>query len=447
MRLCSRLFQQIALGHCGLFRLLCVGAIIKSTGNMSLPSPCLTSGSALAVESARKVICPLETNQDGDKKEIPNPPIDESVSAPIGEKRKVARSSQFQYRSGLPINGLAEMASPLRKNFKTPVVNLSPSVFTPLIDVCQQISSNYPLENIVNSMSVFEKIADANRAFAGSVLSDAFKSAQVISGLWANTVASIPEFKLDGLSSAFAPFRERLHLYEVMDKANWPLFLVDCDEMCEELGSLDPGSPDLLDTVSLTAFSYLDDSWLSSVEARWSNYEELPIGIRDLIRKSIRYHRHGCYDATVALLMTLVEGWTEIYLGSAFSISEAEDAELFDILATDRGLKPLCERKKSVLRNQKDLFLAMMINADTGSLACEKIIRYIVDVVLANKYDEKLAAHNPLRNKVCHGVQTNYGTKEHSLKAILVTDLMIRIGRAARAGLEYRDEEEEMPVL
>ncbi len=35
---------------------------------------------------------------------------------------------------------------------------------------------------------------------------------------------------------------------------------------------------------------------------------------------------------------------------------------------------------------------------------------------------------HPCRNKICHGIQLNFGTREHALKSILTIDMMIRLG-------------------
>lgn len=65
---------------------------------------------------------------------------------------------------------------------------------------------------------------------------------------------------------------------------------------------------------------------------------------------------------------------------------------------------------------------------------------YIVDVVLANRMDENIALHNPLSNKISHGIQTNYGTWEHALKTTLVTDILIRLGSMVLVGRGQREE-------
>ena len=34
----------------------------------------------------------------------------------------------------------------------------------------------------------------------------------------------------------------------------------------------------------------------------------------------------------------------------------------------------------------------------------------------------------PCRNKICHGIQLNFRTREHALKSILTIDIMIPLG-------------------
>jgi hypothetical protein len=66
---------------------------------------------------------------------------------------------------------------------------------------------------------------------------------------------------------------------------------------------------------------------------------------------------------------------------------------------------------------------------DKGHVTYDLIIDYIKDTILTStgKYED-IAEHNPLRNKICHGQQTNYGTMEHALKSILCVDLVVKLG-------------------
>ena len=76
----------------------------------------------------------------------------------------------------------------------------------------------------------------------------------------------------------------------------------------------------------------------------------------------------------------------------------------------------------------------ILITSESGWMVFDKAIEYLVKITLTNGMNADIAAHNPLRNKICHGEQTEFGTLEHSLKSILVTDLIIRYGGALLEG-------------
>lgn len=85
----------------------------------------------------------------------------------------------------------------------------------------------------------------------------------------------------------------------------------------------------------------------------------------------------------------------------------------------------------------KDKLLVLLVRTDNGMWVWDAATSYISDVVLTNDKDQHgLAAHNPLRNKICHCEQTNYGTREHSLKAILAIDIVMRLGCAAQCSMD-----------
>ncbi len=47
---------------------------------------------------------------------------------------------------------------------------------------------------------------------------------------------------------------------------------------------------------------------------------------------------------------------------------------------------------------------------------------------------------HPCRNKVYHGIQMNFGTKEHALKSILTIDMMIRLAENLKQANEERED-------
>ena len=68
--------------------------------------------------------------------------------------------------------------------------------------------------------------------------------------------------------------------------------------------------------------------------------------------------------------------------------------------------------------------LYSMCNSDSDfCLVWEAMVKYMIKVIYTNNknYDE----NQPCRNKIAHGEQTNFNTKEHALKCILILDLII----------------------
>ena len=217
-------------------------------------------------------------------------------------------------------------------------------------------------------------------------------------------------------------------------RAKWPLFLVDDVAVCSALDELMlvDFDEDISERVSEIACKNLDSGWLDETLARWAEHDELPNGVRALLGRAAKRHENGDYEGCVALLMNLFEGLIERYLPKV-NLNDGQIKE-FDVHAGRHGLRPLHIDENKLRRlSARDRVLLMMMLADDGMYAIRCAVDYIVDVVLTGKMDDGLAARNPLRNKICHGDQTEYGTKEHSLKAILVTDIMIRLGSAVIA--------------
>ena len=132
--------------------------------------------------------------------------------------------------------------------------------------------------------------------------------------------------------------------------------------------------------------------------------------------------------------MNILEGLIEKYAPQNKPL-DGEQTELFNTYARQLGLKETIDKgKHRNLNNIKDKVLLILISSESGWLAFNKAVDYLVRVTLTNSMNFDLAAHNPLRNKICHGEQTEFGTLEHSLKSILVTDLIIRYGGALLEG-------------
>lgn len=248
--------------------------------------------------------------------------------------------------------------------------------------------------------------------------------------------AATEKIELSGIVNAFKPIAIKLNRLSVLTKTQWPMYLVDNPKACDKIDSLPDDAPDevLKSRVDQIAFECLDEQWLDETRAIWESHEEISEGEMRLLVSALERHRKQDYEGCVSLLMNLFEGLIEKYAPNGKALNE-EQEEAFDIYAKQHRVATLySEGKRRKLRNIKDKVLLMLVTSENGWLVFDSAINYLVDITFINSMDNALAAHNPLRNQICHGKQTEFDTLEHSLKAILVTDLIIRYGGALLEG-------------
>lgn len=236
--------------------------------------------------------------------------------------------------------------------------------------------------------------------------------------------------------NAFNPIAVKLNRLNVLTKAEWPLYLIENQKACERIDSLpeDITDDELKSRVSEIAYECLNEEWLNETKAIWESHKELSDGEKKLLVSALERHRINDFEGCVSLLMNIFEGLIEKYAPQIKALN-GEQAELFDMYAGQLGLKgTVSDGKPRNLRNIKDKVLMILITSESGWMVFDKAIEYLVKITLTNGMNADIAAHNPLRNKICHGEQTEFGTLEHSLKPILVTDLIIRYGGALLEG-------------
>ena len=241
---------------------------------------------------------------------------------------------------------------------------------------------------------------------------------------------------LSGIVNAFKPIALKINRLSILTKSQWPMYLVDNSIACDQIDSLpdDAADEELRSYVGQIAFECLDEQWLDETKTIWESHEEITEGEMRLLVSALERHRKQDYEGCVSLLMNIFEGLIEKYAPNDKALDK-EQEETFDYYADQHNLDALYSKgKRRKLGNIKDKVLLMLITSENGWLTFDNAINYLVDITLINRMDNALAEHNPLRNQICHGKQTEFDTLEHSLKAILVTDLIIRYGGALREG-------------
>lgn len=57
----------------------------------------------------------------------------------------------------------------------------------------------------------------------------------------------------------------------------------------------------------------------------------------------------------------------------------------------------------------------------------------LINEVMTSK--NKFDSNQPCRNKICHGEQINFNTKQYTLKSILIVDMVIFLGNRIKKNL------------
>ena len=104
-----------------------------------------------------------------------------------------------------------------------------------------------------------------------------------------------------------------------------------------------------------------------------------------------------------------------------------------NVLTTDKKTKTLMPIQVKKLKEKGQLVYIIGMLGARGMIYWRVAAEYISTVVLVSGSPKKeILDHHPLRNKICHGEQLDYGTREHALKAILAINLIIEIANAVK---------------
>ena len=89
---------------------------------------------------------------------------------------------------------------------------------------------------------------------------------------------------------------------------------------------------------------------------------------------------------------------------------------------------------------EKGKLIQMTTITESGQLLWNAMASYLKEEILCSSDSKQRWETQPLRNKICHGDQLNFGTKEHSLKAILTVDMLIQLAYEIRRIVELNNE-------
>ena len=205
------------------------------------------------------------------------------------------------------------------------------------------------------------------------------------------------------------------------------MFLEDDEELKEIITGLcgDKKENYPLDELATSICNYYTSEKIENIVDGWRELLKDDPERLLLLEEAVNLHNSGFYYGATSIMMCQVDGlicdisnYTD---ENGLICSEDDEKEICELYQVD-----FQNHKKFAKKSEKHMILRLAAMTENAVFYWEAITDYIYNVVLTSHGDE-YRDHNPLRNKICHGDQLDFGTEEKSLKGIFVIDLLLNL--------------------
>lgn len=259
------------------------------------------------------------------------------------------------------------------------------------------------LEIVKNLFNYFQ--SDAWKAFNESVF---------------RMVKSIAEASFS-ISGKLLESLQPIHALVILEESKWPYFMfldenkyeiiIDCENRANTQEELELH-------VSQVVFEECNDCFIKNILEQWCAKKYVIPERELLIRQAIECYENELYAASTALLLTQVN-WiindTSEYMDNN-QIDRNED-KIRDYIE--------CAKVKLKKGGEKEKLVEILSTIDIGYYRMSLFVDYINNTAYTSK--DNYCHNQPCRNKIMHGIQYDFNTKEHALKTILIFDSLIRM--------------------
>lgn len=216
--------------------------------------------------------------------------------------------------------------------------------------------------------------------------------------------------------------RKRYKFIYIAKYIEFPIFL-ECDTKLQEMvldicKDTDPEDYPL-EEIKHCIYSYYDEDMLEYILDSWCNEPWVDNERKEALREAIKSYNIGLYYGCTSILMCQLGG----IINDLYTKSDTEKK----IPVEDRK-EMLAVYNINSKNSEKAKLIQMLCSQSRGILQWYSSSEYFVHYTYSSSKNKALFEIQPGRNKICHGEQTNYGTKEHALKAILCIDIIIQLG-------------------
>lgn len=212
----------------------------------------------------------------------------------------------------------------------------------------------------------------------------------------------------------------RFQYINLLKEIKWPLFLIydeefekDITKACSDRNK----STSILEVV----IQYCNENYFRNMLSAWIDSTAINPDRIPVLQEALLMHNNRYYYSSTSILMC------QIY-GIAADIVDLADR---NGLVADKDDKELVSQHYNIdydkIDREKGRLMQTILFTENGVILWDAMASYLKDEILCSSDSAERWRCQPLRNKICHGVQLNYGTIEHSLKAILSIDMLIQL--------------------
>jgi len=211
-----------------------------------------------------------------------------------------------------------------------------------------------------------------------------------------------------------------LKYINLLERLKWPVFLIDDDVLRQDILTACATQEDE-EAVKEIVFSYCSDNFLKAMEDDWNSCDVISAERKPILSEGMLMHKQGYYYASTSILMCQVYG----IASDIIDLTKKNGLEIND--EEKDFVSEYFEIKREDVDKEKGRLMQMTIMTESGIMLWNAMARYLQSEILCSSESKKRWATQPLRNKICHGDQLNFGTKEHSLKAVFTIDMLIQL--------------------
>ena len=310
----------------------------------------------------------------------------------------------------------SDSISPVIQNIDSLLQSLVPS-----LESLKKAISNTALDSLSKSMSVFsEKMS----SIINETLNDPFAR---ITDQIKEMELKLPKIELPDIPDNVF---KRLKILTIISEKQWPLFLYADKLLDDGLLKTKDKNELLKEEVDLVIYEKCDEEFIKEIKNRWLKNKNLNADRKNIIIHAIDKYLEHDYISCVSILACQMSG---VILDMNISDNDVDKKvrkeDLIDtisFLSKKNSLIYKSKDYKRLLKKEKNMFTLAVCSIDVGPLYLHEILKYIYQIIFGS--EENLSSGtNPCRNKICHGEQVNFNSKEYGLKSILTIDILIYI--------------------